>query len=153
MDFLWTRQVCHSFPALEGDKRTDVLVIGGGMAGVLCALKLQKAGVDYILVEGKMWAAELQKAPPQYLRPSMIRCIRILSRNRQGKGSALPSCKSSCRGTVRKLCERIPCDFEEERPSVMYSLDDKPLMSGRRQQSGLLDSTWISLRQLPCRFQ
>ncbi|MDD7443407.1 MAG: hypothetical protein PUK69_01555 [Clostridiales bacterium] len=31
MDFLWTREVTpHSFPALEGDKRTDVLVIGGG---------------------------------------------------------------------------------------------------------------------------
>lgn len=40
------------FPALKGDKRTDVLIIGGGLCGVLCAWFLDRAGVDYILVEG-----------------------------------------------------------------------------------------------------
>ncbi len=39
------------FEALKGDKTTHVLIIGGGMAGVLCALELENAGVDYILLE------------------------------------------------------------------------------------------------------
>ena len=29
----------------------DVLIIGGGMAGLLCAHRLSRAGVDYALVE------------------------------------------------------------------------------------------------------
>lgn len=54
MEFLWTKEVkTRDFPVLDGDIDTDVLIIGGGMAGVLCALKMQEAGVDYILVEGR----------------------------------------------------------------------------------------------------
>lgn len=40
------------FKRLEGDKNTDVLVIGGGLCGILCAWTLQQKGIDYILVEG-----------------------------------------------------------------------------------------------------
>ena len=40
-----------NFPPLEGDKRCDVLIVGGGMAGVLLAYMLKRAGVDSLLVE------------------------------------------------------------------------------------------------------
>ena len=52
MKSLWEKEVTlDTFSKLEGDKRTDVLIIGGGMAGILCAYFLQKYGVDYCLVE------------------------------------------------------------------------------------------------------
>ena len=41
------------FPALRADVSTDVLIIGGGMAGILCACLLKQAGADYLLVEAK----------------------------------------------------------------------------------------------------
>ena len=34
-----------------GDKKTDVLVIGGGIAGILCAYKLKQRGVNCIVLE------------------------------------------------------------------------------------------------------
>ena len=37
------------FHPLKENIHTDVLIIGGGMAGLLCARHLQDAGVDYIL--------------------------------------------------------------------------------------------------------
>lgn len=45
MSSLWTENIeMPEFPTLEKDIRTQVLIIGGGMAGVLCAYFLQQAG-------------------------------------------------------------------------------------------------------------
>ena len=52
MKSIWTKTtVSPSFPSLEGDKKTDVLVIGGGLTGILCTYFLQKQGVNTILLE------------------------------------------------------------------------------------------------------
>ena len=50
---IWTENVyLPRFESLAGSVKTDVLIIGGGLAGILCAYFLDKAGVDYLLVEG-----------------------------------------------------------------------------------------------------
>lgn len=36
---------------MSGDLKTDVLIIGGGMAGILCAYELTRQGVDCALIE------------------------------------------------------------------------------------------------------
>ena len=52
MESLWQSGLqMGRFSTLEKDVNTDVLIIGGGMAGVLCAYMLHRAGVDYMLVE------------------------------------------------------------------------------------------------------
>ena len=49
MHSLWEQTpASSSFETLRQDIETDVLIIGGGMAGVLCAYLLQQAGVSYI---------------------------------------------------------------------------------------------------------
>lgn len=52
MNSIWKTdvQMPHYLP-LEGELHTDVLVIGGGLAGLLCAFHLKRAGVDCILIE------------------------------------------------------------------------------------------------------
>ena len=40
-----------SFPSLEQDLKTDILIVGGGMAGLLCACALNRACADYALIE------------------------------------------------------------------------------------------------------
>lgn len=39
------------YAPLDRDMNTDVLVIGGGMAGILCASALTRAGIDCVLIE------------------------------------------------------------------------------------------------------
>ena len=54
MESIWnkTAEKPH-FDSLKGDKYKKVLIIGGGIAGILCAYELQRAGVPYILLEAK----------------------------------------------------------------------------------------------------
>ena len=52
MQSVWTDSVIFpNFEQLKRDIRSDVLIIGGGIAGLLCAYQLHQAGVDYVLVE------------------------------------------------------------------------------------------------------
>jgi gamma-glutamylputrescine oxidase len=40
------------YPALDGDRRADVVVIGGGFTGLSAAAHLAKTGADVVLIEG-----------------------------------------------------------------------------------------------------
>ena len=52
MSSLWTNTVeMPEFPKLEKDIRTQVLIVGGGLTGLLCAYFLKQAGVDYCVLE------------------------------------------------------------------------------------------------------
>ena len=52
MESIWQQGiVLPRFPKLSGDMHTDVLLIGGGMAGLLTAYCLQQKGIDVLLVE------------------------------------------------------------------------------------------------------
>ena len=54
MSSVWTQTANRpKFPPLEGDLNTDVLIIGGGIAGLLCAHRLRRAGVDCVLLEAR----------------------------------------------------------------------------------------------------
>lgn len=52
MSSIWQKTAkVPKFPSLNGNVRTDVLIIGGGIAGILTAYLLKQQGVEYILVE------------------------------------------------------------------------------------------------------
>ncbi len=52
MESIWQKGVqLPTFPKLNGDISTDVLIIGGGIAGILTAYFLKQSGVDCMLVE------------------------------------------------------------------------------------------------------
>ena len=59
---VWTDSIeIPQFDSLNGDRKTDVLIIGGGLCGLLCAYFLQRAEIDYILVEGDRIAKGITK--------------------------------------------------------------------------------------------
>ena len=52
MGSIWRKTATlPSFPPLAGDTGTRVLVVGGGVAGILCTYFLTQAGVDCLLLE------------------------------------------------------------------------------------------------------
>lgn len=53
MKSIWNDIKKPKFNSLDGDIKTDVLIIGGGMCGLLCAYILKEAGVDCVIAEAK----------------------------------------------------------------------------------------------------
>lgn len=54
MDSVWIGSADRPhFPQLKENVKTDVLIIGGGIAGILCAYMLKNEGVDCILTDDK----------------------------------------------------------------------------------------------------
>lgn len=49
---IWSSCRLPQFPTLDRDISTDVLIVGGGLAGLLCAWELKQSGIDCVLIEG-----------------------------------------------------------------------------------------------------
>ncbi len=51
---VWSKNVTlPKFDSLNGEIKTDVLIIGGGMCGLLCGYFLNQSGVDCVIAESK----------------------------------------------------------------------------------------------------
>ena len=126
MKSIWNETVdLPEFVPLEGDISTDVLIIGGGLAGILCAWELQQAGVDYILVEkdricrgvtGNTTAKITSQHGLIYSKLTGTFGIETAAKYFDAHQQAL--------GRYRQLCADIDCDFEET-DSLVYSLEDE----------------------------
>ncbi|MDD3347827.1 FAD-dependent oxidoreductase [Oscillibacter sp.] len=129
MAFLWTAGLTPpSFPSLSGNFQTDVLIIGGGMAGVLCAKKLQDAGVDTVLVEGKTIGHGITKGTTAVLTAQHDTLYQdMLQSSGSEKAGLYLRANLHAVQQFRHLSREIDCDFEEK-PSIMYSLNDRAKM-------------------------
>lgn len=129
MDFLWTKNMnAPSFPEINGDLETDIIVIGGGMAGILCAAQLQKAGADYVLLEGKRIGRGITKGTTAVLTAQHDTLYQdMIKKFGREKAKLYLEANLEAVKKFRDLSKETDCDFEEK-PSVMYSLNNRSLM-------------------------
>lgn len=113
------------FPKLKGQIKTDVLIIGGGMAGLMCAYNLEQKGVDYILVEQNKIASGVTKNTTAkitvqhgYIYSDILK--------RYGEEAARQYFKANNQALQRykEICKNIDCDFKVC-DSYVFSADNK----------------------------
>ena len=113
------------FEALQGKKSTDVLIVGGGIAGILCARKLQDAGVDCILAEaGELFSGITKNTTAKITLQHGLIYDTLLRRFGEKKAYLYSSAQLYACKEYARLCERIDCDYEI-RDSYVYSLFDR----------------------------
>lgn len=113
-----------TFPSLKGTVNTDVLIIGGGMAGVLCALRLKQAGVDYVLAEGETVGGGITKGTTAVLTAQHDTLYQdIVKKFGEEKARLYLKANLDAVNEFGELSRKIPCDFERK-PSFMYTLYD-----------------------------
>lgn len=114
-----------SFESLSGDAKTDVLIIGGGICGILCAYFLKNAGVDCLLVEANRLASGITKnttakitSQHGLIYSKLIKSVGI------EKSAMYYEANRAAEKQYRKMCESIECAYEEL-PAYTYTLNDR----------------------------
>lgn len=126
MESIW-KQTAHlpSFATLDENISTDVLIIGGGLAGLLCAWRLDRAGVDYALVEADTVCSGITKNTTAKItsQHGLIydRLIRTLGVE---KARMYLDANQHALQQYRNLCRHMDCDFQEQ-DAFVYAMHDR----------------------------
>lgn len=126
MNSLWSRTAdIAERKALGTDCRTDVLIVGGGIAGILCAYKMECAGIPYILAEAETVCSGITRNTT-----AKITCqhgliySRLIKEYGVEKARMYFEANRAALKEYRILCKNIDCDFEEK-DSYVYSVSDR----------------------------
>ena len=123
MESFWEKDVPHvRFEAMKGNVSTDVLIIGGGIAGILCCYKLKHAGVDCMLVEAAdICGGITQNTTAKITLGHGLIYDKMIKRFGEDKARLYAEAQSKAIREYASLCQDIDCDFEN-RDSYVYSL-------------------------------
>ena len=126
MNSVWSKTAqLPRFEPLHGDQKTGVLIIGGGMAGLLCAYWLDRAGVDYLLVEaGRICGGATKNTTAKLTVQHGLIAVRLIRALGVEKARLYLEANRAALEQYRTLCQTIDCGFEEQ-DSFVYSVDSR----------------------------
>lgn len=129
MKSVWQDTSLPRFPQLEGDVKTDVLIIGGGIAGVLTAYFLQQKGVKYILVEkDRICGENTQNTTAKITVQHGLIYSRLFRSGGVYTAEKYLKANTAALNKYAELCRDIDCDFEI-RDNFVYSSNRSRLES------------------------
>lgn len=126
MKSLW-KTTCNmpEFPALDSDKSTDVLIIGGGITGILTAYMLQEKGVDYILVEkDRLCSNTTENTTAKITVQHGLIYSKLIKNFGTEKTAAYLKANQTAFDKYEELFKTIKCD-NEVKNNYVYSLNDR----------------------------
>lgn len=126
MNSIWVNTPkAPNFNELSGDAKTDVLIIGGGIAGILCAYELELAGINYILVEANTLCGGITKNTTAKItfQHGLI-YDRLLREFGYEKTKMYFEANKAALKKYYSVCRTIDCDFEEQ-GAFIYSTNDR----------------------------
>ncbi len=126
MDSVWRDSIAlPKFETLEGSVKTDVLIVGGGIAGILCAYFLEEQGIDYMLVEGNRICSGITgNTTAKITSQHGLIYSGLLKSVGPEKGRLYLEANQNAVKKYYALCKNIDCDFEEK-AAYVYSLTDR----------------------------
>ncbi|WP_099466818.1 FAD-dependent oxidoreductase [Konateibacter massiliensis] len=123
---VWTQNSnLTEFNRLEHDIKTNVLIIGGGIAGVLCAYMLKQAKVEYTLVEADRICSGITKNTTAKITSQHgLIYDKIIREFDKETARLYLRANEEALNKYGEICRDIDCDFEIK-DAFTYSLEDK----------------------------
>lgn len=129
MNSIWTDTATFSsYEKLDKNIKTDVLIIGGGITGLLCAYMLKQAGVKYTLVEADTICSGITKNTTAKITSQHGLIYHKLLKNAGlEKARMYLAANELAIKEYDKLCNSINCNYELK-DSYVYSTNNKNLI-------------------------
>ncbi|HML46052.1 MAG TPA: FAD-dependent oxidoreductase, partial [Clostridia bacterium] len=127
------------FPRVEGDVRTDVLIVGGGMTGILCAHQLAKRGVDCMVVEAERIGLGVTQNTTAKVTAQHGLTLSKLARTYDAQTAcAYAKANLDALAEYRRLAARFDFDFEEK-TAFVYSRSNREKLEAEARLYETLD--------------
>ena len=122
MKSVWEKDAPQvEFRKLKGNISTDVLIVGGGIAGILCAYKLKNAGIDCTIVEAaEICSGIIKNTTAKITLQHGLLYHKMIKRFGEDKARLYLEAQTRAVREYRELCKGIDCDYEEK-DSYVYS--------------------------------
>ncbi len=126
---IWTKNAERPcFDAQNEDIKTDVLIIGGGIAGVLCAYMLKNAGVDCALVEAdRICRGNTQNTTAKITYQHGLIYDKMIKRFGVEYSRKYLEAQFEAMKKYHELCRSVECDYGQK-DSIVYSLKDREII-------------------------
>ncbi|MGM9647388.1 MAG: FAD-dependent oxidoreductase [Eubacteriales bacterium] len=153
MNSIWTNNAERPhFDAQQKDLQTDVLIIGGGLAGILCAYFLDAAGVDYRLVEAdRICSGITQNTTAKITFQHGLIYDRLIRQLGMADARMYLDANRSALTQYHKLCQTVDCDYEQK-DAFVYSLTNRRKIQAEVEAYHKLGIPAESVTDLPLPF-
>ena len=113
MKSVWNEKILPEFPSLEEDIKTDVAIVGGGLAGILTAYFLKKRGVDCVVIEkDRICSGNTGRTTAKITYQHGLIYDKLISKYGINVAAEYLAANKNALDEYKKLCASISCDFE-----------------------------------------
>lgn len=124
MASLWQRQEPPEYPAAQGEIKTQVAVVGGGMAGILCAWRLHRAGIPCVVVEAEKIGGGVTARTTAVVSAQHDTLYQdLVTMHGEAATRAWLHANLQAVAAFREAAGELACEFETL-PSMQYTLRD-----------------------------
>ena len=128
MESIWNDFVLPGFKPLSGDTKTDVLVIGGGIAGLLCAHALREAGIHCIVAEaGRIGRGITKNTTAKVTAQHGPIFHKLIEKFGAETAKRYLEANEKAVNSLRNLSHNADCDWQD-RTNFIYSASDRAML-------------------------
>lgn len=141
------------FEPLKGDCKTDVLIIGGGIAGLLTAYFLKERSVDCVLVEKNTLCSGVSGNTTAKITFQHGLCYhKLLKKQGEAVAKAYLEANRNAFEKYRELCRDNDCDYETK-DNFVYSLNNGSKIEKELEALGKIGCEASLCKELPLPFE
>lgn len=152
MNSLWSAtSETKRFSMLQEDLKTDIVIVGGGLAGLLCLKELTGRGVDCILLEAKTIGSGITKNTTAKITfQHGIIYDKLIKNVGLEKAYMYLTANKNALKIFRKMSKSFPCDFEEKDAYIYSETDREKIENEIKAYEKLgIDAQFVSSIPLP----
>ncbi len=141
MKSIWNEIQLPEFNSLDSDVKTDILIIGGGMCGILCAYMLKKSGVGCVLVEAdKICNGITNGTTAKITLQHGLIYDKIIKKYGKEKALLYYESQKNAFDMMINLAKKVDCNLEMA-DSFVYSMNDR----------GVIEAETEALNKIGCK--